>query len=396
VTFTIKGVEYGLVAPAFGGRPLRDQLLGFGAIEASRPASALVIGIGNQEPSNSVDTPQIQLTWDGWVAALRPFGVRLPERKGSILSAVLASSLAMSEAFQHFLGDLDAGWRPVTLSLWDPLSTSPLDDVGPTLDYLPASLALVGLGHIGQAHAWCLSLLPYLPSTAEVWLVDDDSISYANLSTGAMTTEEDVRTPPLTKARMVARSLESSGFMTRILEIRLPSSYHWEAGHPPVALVGVDNVNLRRRISSVGWPLSIDGGLGATPSSYSSFSIHIFPGAQRSEQIQSWLGQSEPLKIENLAPAFRDLAQRTNDECGILQLAERAVATTFVGMTEACFAVSEVLRRVNGGVELDALSLNLDSPFPRGAVSTSSDTYRIPTIHSQPRAGLDFSHQLSH
>jgi hypothetical protein len=81
------------------------------------------------------------------------------------LAGIGAAALGVNEAFMHVRGDLaEAGHRTVGMSLWNPLAVADWRDdahKGPALAYLPKSLWLVGLGHLGQAYAWTLGMLPY-------------------------------------------------------------------------------------------------------------------------------------------------------------------------------------------------------------------------------------------
>ena len=86
---------------------------------------------------------------------------------------VSAAALAVSDIFHYVVGHDDAGWRAVTLSLWDPLATDAERAVGTTLTRLPDQWMLVGLGHLGQAYAWCIGYLPPREREGKIWLCDD-------------------------------------------------------------------------------------------------------------------------------------------------------------------------------------------------------------------------------
>lgn len=55
-------------------------------------------------------------------------------------------------------------------------------------------------------------------------------------------------------------------------------------------------------------------------------------------------------------PAYEPSKHPTLDECGLAQLASRTVGVPFVGLTAACFAVAELLRRLHGGHALELVS----------------------------------------
>jgi hypothetical protein len=46
----------------------------------------------------------LQVTWEGWIAAIRPSGTRLPERRGTILAAVAAAPFAVTSSSSSSLG----------------------------------------------------------------------------------------------------------------------------------------------------------------------------------------------------------------------------------------------------------------------------------------------------
>ena len=298
-------------------------------------------------------------------------------RHGCILAAIAAGALGVSEAFHCFLGHLDAGWRPVSVSLWDPFASRPQEAIGPKLTHLPDEWMLVGLGHLGQAYAWCLGFLPYAPGQGSVWLVDDDYASAANVSTGVLTSPSDAGPDPRLKTRICSRWLEDAGLRTRLLEWRLPESYHWEPGYPGVALIGVDNFGLRRRLSQIAWPLCVDAGLGSAATSFAAMSLHSFPGQLQSSDVVAWSGAAIPAV---LPPALAELEGTATDQCGVVMLAGQAVGAAFVGTIAGCLVVAEPLRRIAGGAALDALTVSLDLPSPRGACSLNPQPLRIGTV----------------
>jgi hypothetical protein len=347
---------------------LSAALTELGAIIAAAGQTKTVVTIGDAlAPPADV---RLQVSWDAWIASVRPDGVRLAERDGCALAPIAAAALAVSEIFHHHIGHLDAAYRPVALSLWHPLSPTPETAPGPALARLPNAWMLVGLGHLGQANAWCLSNLPYADGRGELWLVDDDLAAPANISTGVLTTASDVVAGPVgtarRKTRIVAAAAERAGRPTRLVEQRLPSTYRYEPGQADIALIGVDNIDLRRRLTDFGWPLCVDAGLGAGPSSFDTISIHTFPSDTCSRDIQAWQ-QPRRSAVDVDVAAFDALLAAGLDQCGVVMLAGQAVAAAFVGMLAACLTVAEVLRRTCGAAGLDALSTSLDIPSPRGA-----------------------------
>jgi hypothetical protein len=351
------------------GLRIADALRRLGATDNRATLGAHCLLIGAATAPDNGSTARLQVTWKGWTAALRPAGTRLADDEDNILAAIAAAALSISEIFHGLLGNLEAGWRDVTLSLWDPTTTDPLRADGPPLQYLPAQWLIVGLGHLGQAAAWCLSHLPYADDSGELWLVDDDVASRSNVSTGVLT-DPAAAIAGTRKTRLVESCLNQAGRVTRLWEARLPASYRYEVGHPQLALIGVDNAQTRLSLSQVGWPLCIDAGLGSTPSSFSSFGIHVFPGKKNSADIEAWRETAARIQPSKLPRAFERLVEKeVTDQCGAVVLAGRVVAAAFVGVLASCFAIAEPLRSIHGGLGVDSLAFELHGTQQRTAIS---------------------------
>src|SRR5439155_20169056 len=128
--------------------------------------------------------------FSGWRAGVMPvqasplfeFGAEFP------LAGALAAALAVNEAFLFVRQDTsEAGLREIGVALWRPDAindwwTSAND--GPEIAYLPSRLWLLGVGHLGQASIWALSILPYeRPEDVLFILQDIDTITRSTLST---------------------------------------------------------------------------------------------------------------------------------------------------------------------------------------------------------------------
>lgn len=87
---------------------------------------------------------------------------------------------------------------------------------GPVIERLPSSLWLIGLGNLGQAYLWTLSLLPYeKPEDVKLVLQDFDVLAESNTSTSLLTRGELVGTR---KTRAMAAWAEARGFEAAIVE----------------------------------------------------------------------------------------------------------------------------------------------------------------------------------
>ena len=315
----------------------------------------------------------LHATWQGWAGGVVEHpSERLDESEEFPLTGVLASAIGVSEAFQRLRGDVQAGRRSTGLSLWRPSSNWRAGDgYGPQCEYLPSRLWLIGLGHLGQAYAWALGLLPYADAdTGEIRIVlqDTDSIVPANLATGMLTTPA---APAQRKTRFVAERLEMLGFQTTIVERLFDEHTRRASSEPGVALVGVDQVSARRRLGNAGFDLVVDAGLGGTAQNYLDMLIRAFPADV--EPKDAWPPSRAALHDDVVAqPAYRDLAEQLKQDagepsgvpdddiaCGIVQIAGLAVGSAFVGCIAATLVLSEVIRALHDGPRFQVVDLSL-------------------------------------
>lgn len=306
-------------------------------------------------------------TWNGWTGGVvTEEQDRLTETREFPLAGVLAGAIATSEAFQAVRGDLIAGRRAIGLSLWRPeLYWRDSDAAGPPCPYLPSRLWLLGLGHLGQAYAWALGFLPYRDrSSVLITLQDFDSIVDANISTSLLALSTDLRRR---KTRVVAERLESLGFQTTIIERRFDLHTRRSGAEPGLALAGFDGPEPRRALSSAGFQLTVDGGLGAGPAQYADLMIHSFPSGLTSEE--TFGGAKRPKDVPLEQPAYEAEVRRAMEagmseedaRCGIIEVAGQTVAAAFVGAATACCVLAEPLRMFSNGPRYEVVDWSLRS-----------------------------------
>ena len=370
-----------------GGQDLASSIKNFGGEivdSLCQDFPTLVIGDVEERPPGTI---VLYTTWQGWTAGVveRPED-RLPESIDFPLSGVLAAALGTSEAFQHVRGHIAAGRRAVGISLWQPQQDWRDDSsFGPPCRYLPSKLWLIGLGHLGQAFAWAIALLPYSnPSDVKIMLQDYDKVVMANKSTGMLSFEQSIGKK---KSRVTAKYLESLGFRTAITERPFDSKTYRGASEPGVALVGMDDPTPRRLLEGAGFDLVVDAGLGGTAQNYLSMAIHTFPSGIAAET--TW-PESAILPDETIVaqPGYLDyqrrLAETTNltegeIKCGVIEIAGRAAGAAFVGCTAATLVIAEVLRTLNDGPRFQLLRLQLRNPHLIQAIPNP-----IPELETNP------------
>lgn len=307
------------------------------------------IFIGNTDSDIPLSEFSVRATFNGWRGGIVPMedNIRLEEVQQFTPAGVLAGSLAVSEAFQFVRGrNAVAGYRSVGLSLWRPnSSTSWLEDKdnGPLLKILPSKLWLIGLGHLGQAYLWTLGFLPYAePDNVSLVLHDFDTLVAANDSTSPLTNRNIVGRK---KTRAIADWCEDRGFRTSIIERIFAPNFRIEGSDPTIALCGVDNEQARAALEEVGFSRIIEAGLGKGAEEYLAFQLHTFPAEKAARQIWGGAGiYAQPQMLEK--PAYKALADKGADKCGLTMLVNRSVGASFVGTFTSTLVIAELIRTI--------------------------------------------------
>lgn len=307
------------------------------------------IGTVNAPPSKGW-----RLTWEGWRGGVVPLDreQRLEETGGSGLSPVLAAAACAAELFLYHAGDHSlAGRRPSGLSLWNPgAEWLAADRNEPKIELLPDALWLIGLGNLGQAYLWILGALPYGGKDALTLVLQDyDRLTPANESTSVLTSQRMVGEK---KTRAMARWADGRGFRTVLEERPFGSWSQRGPSDPTVALCGVDNALARVALEDAGFGLVVETGLGSGPQSFKNFSLHTFPSTLKASRLWAEVTQRQLPQT----PAYAPSKLPGLDACGIAQLASRTIGVPFVGLLAGLLGVSEILRRLHGGLALELAS----------------------------------------
>jgi hypothetical protein len=342
------------------GMSLSETIMSYGAervstLSANHP-TIVVGGSLATHPGSVVVHP----TWNGWAGGVvRKNDCRLAENQEFTPSGVLAGAIAVGEAFQHIRGAVMAGHRDVGVSLWD-LSIDWRDEggVGPKQYYLPASVWLAGLGHLGQSYAWVLGMLPYPDRSAlTVTLQDVDALVEANAATAVLAQPADLPKDGQSgerKTRLVGRRLEVLGVKTVLVERLFDEHMKRQAKEPIAILGGFDRPEPRRTLEGAGFSRIFDAGLGGGVRSYLDMIIHTFPSHLSAEDAFSGRGGLAPVGEREAYEALLQELIETGmapDEarCGIVEeIAGRSIAVAFVGAVAATIVIAEVLRDLFG------------------------------------------------
>jgi hypothetical protein len=342
----------------------------------TRKHPTLVIG----RPNHRVGTPTLYCAWRGWSGGVtQAIGSSLASDTAIGPAGVLAAAIGVSETFQQQLGNVVAGRRDVGISLWRPDLDWRSAEAGPALQYLPAALWLLGLGHLGQAYAWTLGMLPYAtPNQAELGLVDFDTVVKGNTATQLLVGPDDIGKP---KTRVVATALENLGFRTRIVERAFDQDFHPvidadpTRNEPITALAGFDSPKPRRALGEAGFQRVVDAGLGTGPVEYLDMVLHAFPDADPATAFPD-----DPRSPRLLADAYEGEISRqvhagaedATARCGILDIAGVTVGAAFVGTVASTLVVADILRLLHDGESYSVIALDLRDPRGIRAVVNSN------------------------
>jgi hypothetical protein len=363
-----------------------------GALNFNQIVESLGARISNQADENVTgsllfgDVPDrrgTRVLCDGWRAALAPPDYRPPSLSGPdfALGGVFAGGFGVARAFlaaaQISHRDVDA---PIGISLWRPdLPWFDPASAGPELESLPAKLWLLGLGHLGQAYAWTVGLLPFdCDSSPMVYLQDFDAVEDGNWSAGLLSEPRHVGR---LKTRVAAQWLEERGCRTRLIERPFDLNLKRGPDEPRLALCGFDNPQSRQMLEEAGFELIIDTSLGATLDHFDRIVLRTFPEASQ-----------KPREIWATAPAempFLDAAlfEQPEAECGILleELAGKAISSSFVGACASALSIGEALRAQHAGYRCEFVTLQLrDLELPRSPYRDEHYQLRVARNGSVP------------
>ncbi len=305
---------------------------------------------------DSLDPLAIRVVVSGWCGGVAPItdGLQLDGVPAITPAGVLAGALAVSEVFQRLRGNNPmACRRAIGLNLWRPAQDWQSAELGPTLERLPSSVWIVGMGNLGQAYLWTLGFLPYEDFAADLILQDFDILAPSNLSTSLLTTPAILGRK---KTRAMAHWAERRGFRTTIVERRFAPDFKLSPCEPVVALIGVDNALARQAIEDVGFERVIEAGLGRGPQDFLGLDLHTFPAAKSARQIWCEAAAADPDLVQ---PAYRALLEQTGDQCGTIRLAGRSIGAPFVGAVAATLVIAELIRLVMGDQRHEIVSCHL-------------------------------------
>ncbi len=397
LTATVTAVRcFGKGKVSVHGQVDRPLLLPLPLPASNLAAAAYELGavVGDPFPNRAVligpvlnhrSTWSVQAFWDGWVAGVTPGRTpRANGRSDCLLAGVAAGALAIGQAFMAEQDHAEAGRIPQTLSLWSPDST--LYDPGPPQSqcYLPLQLWLIGLGNLGQAFLWSLSMLPYpTPNNVLLFLQDDDIVKEENWATSILVRRG--RYGPL-KTRIAEEWAEARGFCVRRIDRRFDETLRRTDQEPLLALAGLDSMRPRRWLGLPKFEYVIDAGLGATAANFQKIRINVFDTAdskmnpcQHFEDDEDATATTTTRLME--LPAYQEIV-RNNEEgrCGAAILAGSSVAVPFVSAFAGALAITQAVRVASGEAHHSTVTGDVSNCIVRATVGQRPTRPAIPSV----------------
>lgn len=304
---------------------------------------------------------------DGWRAGVLAPRAHRNFRAGSdgVLGGVLGGALGVGKVFFRAVGlEVRDDFASAGISLWAPEGEwQDSATGGPAIQAYPKRFWLLGLGHLGQAYAWTLSLLPsQTDKMVEVFLQDYDIAKRANIAAGLLSEESVLG---LKKTRVCSAWLEARGIKTSLVERAFGKDSKAQPAEPLVALAGFDSPVPRQFLEGHGFKYIIDGGVGHHAGNFDEIMIHTFPDATKSaEAIFAKASQARANRLP--LELLKEFGQGT---CGALvdELSKTSASTSFVGACTAALAVGDAIRGLHNGTRYEVLHWKLRGADPATA-----------------------------
>lgn len=290
---------------------------------------------------------ELEVICNGWQGGVvtKTDDITLEGKNTSLpIGGIYAGALGVACAFYVTLQlNIKAADKSRGLSLWNYDKSQQWhsnSNSGPEIKVLPSALWLMGLGHIGQAHAWTLSLLPYSKCKPTIYLLDYDILEDVNLGSGLVSFQEQIGS---TKTSVTADWLTVNKFNCRIVDRPFTKDMQINAeepyNEPKIALTGFDDIIPRRALGNAGFDGIIDCGIGGELHSFDSIAIRIFPN-QTATPEESWSkNENSDSKKEYDCGNFAELAE--------FEMEDQAISTSFVGVITSSIAFSELIKAIH-------------------------------------------------
>ena len=298
----------------------------------------IVVGMG---AAGAGDGLAVSPWWWGWKAGTAMNGEVCTVAGENTLAGIAAGAMAVGIAFEAARGRRVAFDGHV--DLWPTGAGKQAPSFGEV--YLPRALWLVGLGNLGQAYLWALSVLPFRdPAEVSLVLQDRDVVSKENWGTSVLVKDEVYGA---LKTKVAEDWASRKGFHVRRIDRRLTARDRVEDDDPRLALSGVDKVEARKLMAHVGFDCIVDGGLGRTAKDFDRYRVTVFDRSRRIDEHFAGERDAPRGRDPVNANAYRWLEAEVG-ECGAAEVAGASVAVPYVSAVAGAIAVARTIAIASG------------------------------------------------
>ena len=317
---------------------LNEVAMELGGIFDIKSDSTFTLHIGeNAKDNNSLEI--VANCWQGGVIACGD-QIQIDSNPDGVLGGVFAGSLGVALGFLRVSGEKkDSTILSKGISLWRPdLDWTNPNAIGPSVSFFPKKIWMLGLGHLGQAYVWTLSLFSFnQPSELNILLQDVDTVKKANIDTGLLSENHNLSHY---KTRVCSKWLESRGINTQICERLFDESYVPSENESDILICGLDSISTRRILDTNKFKNILDCGLGGNKSNFDSVSFFNL-GELKKSANEIWemneSGKDNPESKKMFTQIFG---------CGEY---DKGIGSSFMGALSASILFSEILRAYHKG-----------------------------------------------
>ncbi|HPF52298.1 MAG TPA: hypothetical protein PK335_12020 [Draconibacterium sp.] len=316
--------------------------------DVSDASFTLYIGI------KAVDTDSLEIVANGWQGGVVAAGddISLTQDSDGVLGGIFAGSLGVALGFLRISGEkLDSTADSCGLSLWRPdLHWLDHEAIGSEIKYFPKKIWLLGLGHLGQAYVWAISLFSFSePNQLTVMLQDTDIVKPANIDTGLLS-DSDSCEKKIKKTRLCSKWLEDRHIDTNICERYFDESFNPTDVESDILISGLDSVETRRILNTDKFKNILDCGLGGNKSNFDSISFYNL-GISDLKPEEIW----KTTDNSNDNPESRKLYSNIF-ACGEY---DKGIGASFIGGIASTLVLSEIMRAYNGGIAVPHVRMSV-------------------------------------
>lgn len=353
---------------------LNDVVLELGGQLSLNEIADFTLHIGNP----AIDNNSLEIIANCWQGGVVAAGdkISLPLHPDGVLGGVFAGSFGVALGFLRVSKEkVDSTIETCGLSLWRPdLNWLSSDAEGVEIKYFPDKLWFLGLGHLGQAYVWTLSLMSFKDhEKISVVLQDTDIVTIANIDTGLLS-EDDSCKSKIKKTRLCSKWLEDRGISTHICERYFDITFLPRDNEGDILICGLDNIESRKILSTSKFKNIIDCGLGGNKRNFDSITVYNL-GESHLDPEEIWSEANKSTENAESQKLFSNILG-----CGEY---DKGIGASFIGGIASTLVFSELLRCYNGGMKLSKIKFSARTLGGYLNISPLTEKYGNPMRYSK-------------